>query len=62
MDPKKILKGKRVLIVDDDQDGVTDSVDNCPDVYNPDQENSDSGIAPVSYWRLDENDGPVCSS
>jgi hypothetical protein len=32
---------------DSDCDGVLDSVDNCPTVYNPDQTNSDGGLRPA---------------
>jgi hypothetical protein len=32
---------------DSDGDGVSDSVDNCPTVYNPDQKNSDGGRRPA---------------
>ncbi len=31
---------------DSDGDGVTDAIDNCPTVYNPDQTNSDGGRRP----------------
>ena len=42
---------------DSDGDGVDDSLDNCPTVPNPDQNDSD-GIPVsdfVSYWKLDGN-------
>jgi hypothetical protein len=35
-------EGCRVELSDADGDGVSDDVDNCPGVYNPDQEDSDS--------------------
>ena len=45
---------------DSDGDGILDSVDNCPTVYNPDQADSDGAPASdfVSYWKLDEGSLP----
>ena len=39
---------------DQDMDGVADSVDNCPTVYNPDQLNSDGGRRPNGSRIPDE--------
>jgi parallel beta-helix repeat protein len=45
--------------VDSDGDGIPDNVDNCPNVYNPDQENSDTdsfGDACDICWFVGNND------
>ena len=48
---------------DFDGDGILDSVDNCPTVYNPEQADSDGTPASdfVSYWTLDEDSGTIAS-
>ena len=46
-----------VLAADSDEDGVDDSEDNCPDVANPDQADSDSTPNIISYWKFDEDSG-----
>ena len=42
---------------DSDGDGVPDSVDNCPSVFNPGQENSDSGRPPSGTGSIDNGPG-----
>ena len=43
--------------LDADNDGVYDSLDNCPTVPNPDQADSDTTTGIVSYWKLEEGMG-----
>jgi hypothetical protein len=47
--------------IDLDGDGVPDANDNCPDVPNPDQADSDGTPVEdfVSYWKLDEGAGTI---
>ncbi|MFH1725188.1 MAG: LamG-like jellyroll fold domain-containing protein, partial [Elusimicrobiota bacterium] len=42
---------------DADGDGISDDDDNCPDVSNPDQADTDGIPGMVSYWSFDEGAG-----
>ncbi|HEY5962201.1 MAG TPA: LamG-like jellyroll fold domain-containing protein, partial [Polyangiaceae bacterium] len=50
---------------DADCDGIPDSKDNCPNVYNPGQEDSDASLAAplakdaVAVWAFEESSGTV---
>ena len=47
---------------DSDGDGICNTLDNCPDVYNPDQ--ADSDAAPpdmIAYWKFDDGSGTAAS-
>jgi hypothetical protein len=44
MDSTEISVFGRGLIMDYDEDGVNDAIDNCPLIANPDQQNSDNDI------------------
>ena len=48
---------------DSDGDSIGDDCDNCPNVYNPDQADSDAGGIEglVSYWKFDEGSGTTAS-
>ncbi|HNO80223.1 MAG TPA: hypothetical protein PKN33_19420 [Phycisphaerae bacterium] len=44
-----------------DSDGICDFADNCPDVNNADQHESDPpspALAPIAVWNCDEGSGP----
>ena len=42
---------------DSDGDGISDETDNCPEVYNPDQNDSEVTPNTISCWKFDESDG-----
>jgi hypothetical protein len=46
---------------DSDNDGIEDSVDNCPSTYNPDQKDSESPGGIVSYWKFEEGNGSTAN-
>jgi parallel beta-helix repeat protein len=46
---------------DTDGDGIYDDEDNCPNVYNPGQEDSEGLNEMLSYWRFEENSGTFVS-
>lgn len=47
--------------LDDDNDGIYDSVDNCPLADNPYQEDSDFPAGMVSYWKFEEGSGSTAN-
>ncbi|HID20742.1 MAG TPA: hypothetical protein EYP28_07415, partial [Methanophagales archaeon] len=46
---------------DSDGDGFDDDVDNCPDVYNPDQTDREATANIVSYWTFDDGSGTIAN-
>jgi hypothetical protein len=47
-------------VSDRDNDGVPDSLDNCPDVYNPDQKNTDKEHENLAGYPAGDNLGDAC--
>jgi hypothetical protein len=49
--------------VDTDGDGISDSIDNCPLTFNPDQKNSDALVTTdLVYWKMEEGTGNTINS
>jgi len=48
-------------LVDSDGDGIPDVLDNCPNVSNPDQSNSDVPAGLLLYWKFDQGIGATLS-
>jgi streptogramin lyase len=46
----------RLRLATGDGDGIDDAVDNCPDTYNPEQENADRDFVDLSQWGLPFHD------
>ncbi|MGA1794393.1 MAG: LamG-like jellyroll fold domain-containing protein [bacterium] len=62
-DGSEVCSSPLTIHLDTDGDGVPDYIDNCPDVPNPDQADTDGTQATdlVSYWKLDEGAGTTAA-
>ena len=53
-----LLSVAPVWAVDSDGDGIEDDLDNCPDVANPDQADSEDQGPAFAQWAEGDETGP----